>query len=239
MNDHTFAVVEKKLEETEFFLQHMAGAVDVRAFEFYLSAYLSAARTATLALQHFNHIPGFPGWYAIHGQRLRADPVSRYLLTARNEHVHGKPYPVARAVYSGGETQYFFPETDKQEAENIIYDIVHTCRHHLCTLLEVVFDCYQKLGVFIDPQQYYTAEHFARSGRGIEEAETEVWGWVMESYVAEGLTESDRWHELRGRVGECTINHLFYSYLGCCTPQPQEPEHYADFSFDVEDRARI
>src|SRR5690606_23205376 len=68
------------------------------------------------------------------------------------------------------------------------------------------------------------------------EAETEVLGWVMASLEENGLTTADRWHELRGRVGESTLNPLFYSYLGQCTRQPREPEHYADFADTAEER---
>jgi hypothetical protein len=61
----------------------------------------------------------------------------------------------------------------------------------------------------------------------------------MDSLKEDGYDEDDRWHELRSRVGECQINHLFYSYLGRITPQPTEPEHYADFAYSAEENGWI
>lgn len=72
--DNTWDTVDGKLAEAELFLRHMADAVsDMFEFGCYLSAYLSAARTATLALQRFSHIPGFAAWYEPQRERLKAD----------------------------------------------------------------------------------------------------------------------------------------------------------------------
>ena len=112
-------------------------------------------------------------------------------------------------------------------------DALTTCRDYFVLLLEIVFDCYVELGVHIDPQQYFTKEHF---GAGIDVAETEVWGWVCTSMIENGFDEDARWNELRSRVSECKINHLFFSYLGKSTPGPLEPEEYEDFAFTPEDK---
>ena len=70
--DNTFDTVDGKLAEAEFFLRHMADAgMDMFAFGCHLSAYLSAARTATHALQRFSHIPGLPAWYEPQKVRLK------------------------------------------------------------------------------------------------------------------------------------------------------------------------
>lgn len=118
-------------------------------------------------------------------------------------------------------------------------DVVTVCREHLVKLLELALDCYAKFGIHIDPQQHYTKEHFERTGRNIEQAECEVFGWVCDSLIEKGFTEDDRWHELRGHVKECKINNLFYSYLGKTTPQPNEPEHYEDFAFTPDDKGWV
>ena len=102
-------------------------------------------------------------------------------------------------------------------------DALTTCRNYFILLLEIVYDCYAKLGVHIDPQQYFTKEHFASQGRDIDCAEGELYGWIMQSLIDDGWDEDERWHELRGNVDQCKINHLFYSYLGKPTPQPIVP----------------
>jgi hypothetical protein len=103
-------------------------------------------------------------------------------------------------------------------------------------LLEIVYDCYIELGKQIDPQQYFTKENFTTLGLDIDDAEIRIWGWVMTSYIEDGMDEDDRWHELRGKVGECGINHLFKGYLNKVTPQPILPDRISDFDYTDEDQ---
>ena len=234
--DNTWDTVDGKLAEAELFLRHMAHAAsDTFEFGCYLSAYLSAARTVTLAFQRFSHIPGFAAWYELQRERLKGDASAKFMLEARNEHLHGGPYPIASGSFHEGRAAYAFAKPARA-SKTPPGDIVTACRDHLVVLLEIALDAYTQLGVHIDPQQHYTKGHFASIGRAIDDAEVELWGWVCQSLIDEGLDEDDRWHELRGHVAECQINHLFYSYLGKTTPQPLEPEHYADFDFSPEDK---
>jgi hypothetical protein len=237
--DQTFDTVDEKIAESEFFLRRMAeNGSDRLAFNCFLSAYLSASRTTTLALQQFKHIPGFEQWYKPHQESLRASPLAKFFLDARNDHVHGGPYPISGGSFYQGEARYYFrrsTETHQQPDK----DVVSSCRSYFVLLLEIVYDCYVKLGVHIDPQQHYTKQHFAAQGRTIDDAEIEVWGWICKSLIEDDFDEDDRWHELRSRVGECTVNHLFFSYLGKPTPQPQEPDHIRDFEYTPEDRGWV
>jgi hypothetical protein len=233
---HTFDTVDEKVGETEFFLRKMS-EVSLKAFELncYLSAYLSAARTTTLALQQFKHLPGFDEWYKPHSNRLKENPLAKFFLKARNDHVHGGPYPVSGSSSHKGKTNYLFTKSDDAKVcEPQV--VVSACFDYFVLLLEIVYDCYVQLGIHIDPQQYYTKEHFATMGWDIEQAESEIHGWVCTSLIEEGFDEDDRWHELRARVGKCKINHLFYSYLEKVTPQPTEPEHFQDFEYTPEEK---
>lgn len=232
---HTFDVVDQKIAEAEFFLRKMAEAgCNMLEFQFYLSAYLAASRTSTLALQQFNHLPGFEAWYSSHRQTLKLSTLAKFFLDARNSHLHGGPYPVDGGMFAGGKATYRF-SAKITDAPVPAADVLSACRSYFLLLLDIVYDCYVQLGRFIDPQQYYTKENFARLSRTIDDAEVEIWGWIRTSLIDEGFDPDDRWHELRGKVGECGINHLFYSYLGKVTPQPEEPEHYADFAFTPEE----
>lgn len=237
--EHTFDTVDEKVAESEFFLGKMAGAgMDLFALKCYLSAYLSASRTVTLALQQFKHLPGFEAWYEPHRKRLEASALAKFFHETRNAHAHGAPYPVAGARFNGSGATYRFGQLEKVKGPPPD-DMVAACREHFLTLLEIVYDCYVELGVYIDPQQYFTKEHFAANGRTIDDAEVEVWGWVRTSLIEEGFDEDGRWHELRSHVSECKINHLFYSYLGEPTPQPELPEDYYDFEFTPEEKGWV
>lgn len=234
---HSFEVVEDKILETEFFLSKMTdNERNWNSFKHYLSAYLSASRTTTLAIQRFKDIPGFNKWYSNHRENLKKDPIAKFMLEARNAHVHGGASPVAGATFYQGESKYRFEQQGKLIPED---DIVSMCRTHFVNLLKIVYDCYVVLGVYIDPQQYYTKEHFATLGKNIDDAEVDVRGWVMESFIKEGFDVDDRWQELRSYVGECVINHLFNGYLSKVTPQPKVPEHFKDFEYSYEDRGWV
>jgi hypothetical protein len=193
--DHTFDTVDEKLAETEFFVRKMADAdTDGLAFNCYLSAYLSAARTCTLALQRFcGVVPGFAEWYEPHRQRLKSSQTARFILDTRNEHVHGGAYPISSARISRRSATYEFASSSK--GHQPANDVLTTCRDHLVVLLEIVYDCYVQLGVHIDPQQYYSRENYP--GGSIDAAETEIYGWVCESLIDEGFDEDARWNELR------------------------------------------
>ncbi len=167
-----------------------------------------------------------------------ASPLAKFFLDARNDHVHGGPYPISGGSFYQGEALYYFRQST-EACYKPDEDVVSICRTHFVSLLEIVYDCYVALGVHIDPQQHYTKQHFSAQGRTIDDAEIEVWGWVCTSLIEDGFDEDDRWHELRSRVGECTINKLFFSYLGKPTPQPKEPEHFCDFEYTPEDRGWV
>ncbi len=230
---NTFDTVDLKAAEAEFFLGKMCGAgARIDEFGFYFSAFLSAARTTTLALQHFSHVCGFDEWYAPHRAALAASSLAKQFLDLRNSHLHGGEYPVGGGTFQNGKAEYFL------KRDGILLfshsnetDLVSMSRRYLVMLLEIVHDCYVNLGVHVDPQQHYTKEHFATLGKTIEHAEAEILGFVCPPSVAENFSEDDRWHSLRSKLGGCQINHLFYSYLGRVTPQPAEPENFADFEF--------
>lgn len=236
---HSFDTVDEKVAEVEFFLGKMIDA-GCEWFEFrcYLSAFLSASRSVTLALQRFNTIPGFAAWYSGHQERLKTDPLAKHMLKLRNNHVHGGPCPVSGGMMVKGEVTHFFSEDPLNDLSSP-NDVVSRCRDHFIGLLEIVYDCYVVLGVHIDPQQYYTKEHFSSLGKSIEQAEAEIWGWTMGSLESEGYDVDDRWQALRSRVEECKINHLFNGYLGKVTPQPVIPERLQETDFTHQDRGWV
>jgi hypothetical protein len=233
----TFDTVDSKVAEAEFFLRKMAACrLDFEEFGFYFSAFLAASRTVTLALQQFSHLDGFVEWYAPHQMALKMDQTAKFFLNTRNSHLHGGEYPIRGGSSFQGIHKFHFRDYEHNSVELGDDDILTRSRSFFLTLIEIVYDCYVHLGPQIDPQQYFTAEHFSEEGRNIDDAEFEVYGWVMESLKEEGFIDDDRWSELRAHVECCKINHLFHAYLGLVTPQPKEPEHYQDFEPSEEDR---
>ncbi|MCT4637459.1 MAG: hypothetical protein N4A72_07105 [Bacteroidales bacterium] len=230
---YSFEIVEQKVKESEFFLKKMIESGQ-QWFEFscYLTAFLSASRSITFALQRFKHLSGFNEWYETKQEILKKDPLAKFFVELRNDNVHGGPVPIGGAMFFHGNAKYRFPDSDYTE----FMDVVTNCRVQFVKLLEIVYDCYIELGKQIDPQQYFTKENFTTLGLDIDDAEIRIWGWVMTSYIEDGMDEDDRWHELRGKVGECGINHLFKGYLNKVTPQPILPDRISDFDYTDEDQ---
>ncbi|MGY0799625.1 hypothetical protein ACW7G0_11295 [Lysobacter sp. A286] len=231
-SENTWDTVDHKVAEAEFFLARLFNS---SGFDFncYFSAYLSASRTVTLAIQHFNHVPGLKDWYEQHRSRLKTDVLSRTFLELRNKHVHGGMYPISGAIYYQNKSVKFLRD---KESGLTIDDLSTAAREHFLTLLEIAYDAYVALGLHIDPQQHYTREHYVAIGGGIENAELEIFGWVCDHLIEEGFDEDDRWHELRGNLDECQINHLFYAYLGKTTPAPKLPDYLEEIEPSVADR---
>ncbi|WP_309384648.1 hypothetical protein [Cerasicoccus frondis] len=235
--EKTFDTVDMKVAEAEFFLRKMAGCgFDLEEFQFYFSAYLSASRTVTLALQQFKDLDGFEAWYAPHQEKLKKNQTAKFFLNTRNSHVHGGGYPIRGGSSHGRTHTFHFFDYDHNDVELGDDDVLARSRSFFLSLIEIVYDCYVELGPQIDPQQFYTKEHF---GGSIDQAEAQIYGWIMTSFIDEGFSEDDRWSELRSRLDSCKINHLFKAYLGKVTPQPVEPEHYQDFEPSDEDRGWV
>lgn len=231
-SENTWDTVDHKVAEAEFFLARLFMS-DGFEFNCHFSAYLSASRTVTLAIQRFVHVPGFVGWYEQHRDRLKTHALAKTFMELRNDHVHGGMYPVSGTRYGQDRPIKFL--RDKKSGITID-DLAVAARQHFIALLEIVYDAYVVLGTYIDPQQNYTREHFASRGGGIDDAELEVFGWVCSHLIDEGFEEDDRWHELRGHVDECQINYLFHSYLGKTTPKPKLPDYLEEIEPTAQDR---
>ena len=238
--DKTFDTVDLKVAEAEFFLRKMAECkFNFDEFGFYFSAFLATSRTVTLALQQFNHLDGFNEWYISHQKALKANSTAKFFLNTRNSHLHGGGYPVRGGSSHNGIHIFHFRDYKHNEFKIGDNDVLSLSRQFFLSLLEIIYDCYVHLDTQIDPQQYFTKEHFSSTSRTIDDAEVEMYGWVMESLKNEGFTDDDRWRELRANVECCKINHLFQVYLGNVTPQPIEPEHYKDFEHTDEEKGWV
>lgn len=94
----SFGFVEEKLYEAEFFLDKFRRSTrlsfDARC---YFSAFVSAARSVTLALQaSMNGISGFDTWYEKARENLRADPLAPFFIEIRNDVVHTGRNPLGQ-----------------------------------------------------------------------------------------------------------------------------------------------
>ena len=86
----SFGIVEEKLCEAEFFFGLLRGSSPYSSdSRFYFSAFVSAARSVTLALQAtMDGVSGFEPWYHSVQEELRADPLARFFKEVRDVSVH-------------------------------------------------------------------------------------------------------------------------------------------------------
>jgi hypothetical protein len=233
----SFDNVDHKVEEAEYFLSLMeAKNAFIPEINFLLSAYASAARSITFALKAvLGDAPGFGEWYARHQAVLRADSVAKYFIELRNFSQKTGATVVNRlssrtdlatfikGQFAGGK-KHWFGSSGEEMPPAPDMDVAQGCRQNFVQLLKIIYSCYCDFGPLIDPQQHYTPEHYAKSGKTIEDAEQELGyprGWTGTGEFADAKYLPYRFEMLRRyAAGACAINPLFGKYLGRITPAP-------------------
>ena len=95
----SFGIVEEKLGEAEFFFRQFRDSCPHSSeSRFYFSAFVSAARSVTFALQAtMKGVSGFESWYDSPRRRLKTDPIVRFFMEARSDSVHKGLNPLNEA----------------------------------------------------------------------------------------------------------------------------------------------
>lgn len=216
-----FDLVDEKLAEADFFLGKLEDSVK-NLFESrcYFSAFVSAARSVTFALQAVmkSQVDGFEEWYEFKQKELKQDPLARFFHDARTkaQHVGLNSVNAGRMTVVDGKpvVQLFFQSsTANVPLKNVPpYDVVTSCTRYLTSLVSLIHECYEVFGAEIDPHRYLTEENFRKLGRTIEDAEEEVIG-VRGWTDAPGVPLEARWQMLRSSVPGSEIGWIFEKYL--------------------------
>jgi hypothetical protein len=217
----SFQIVENKIAEAEFFLKKIKKArLNFISARYYFSAFLSAARSITFALQcSMKDIKGFDDWYKIEQNRLNKDKISRYMLNARNESQKEGIYHLGRGESYRNKNgkriiKYYFDEilpAAKDKLESVpSEDVVLACEKNFIQLLEVIYGCFLKFGSSIDPAQYYTFENLKKTEKSIEDIEEELGfprGWT------DAIPNGERLRALKSHIIDTEIDFFFVKYL--------------------------
>jgi len=222
----SFDLVDFKVAEADFFLKKLRKeSEDFTTARFYLSAFVSAARSITFSIRAvLGHIDGFEDWYQTRQSTLKADGLAEFFVAARNVSQKTGELPIEFALSERLDdgtirVKWFFPESHPEFKRMPAGEVADLCCEYLRKLVTVVYDCYVDWGTEIDPDQYYTKENFQRFGRSIDDADEEVIGIRGWTHV-EGIPEAYRWQALRDQMPGCRIDHLFEEYLGKQRPSP-------------------
>lgn len=211
----SFDVVDEKLREADFFLTKMEETgPETFPWRFYFSAFATASRSITFALQYaMNGIEGFTEWYSSRQAQLREDPLSRYFTAIRNEIQKRGTNPVSIwGTASSGEVEaYFLHWYEDPEHSPPNCDVVSACKQQMKTLATLIYEAYRDFGYLIDPALVYTPEGAAKQGltiEDIEEALIGVRGWTN------GLPLEERFRLLRQNEPMPQVDDLLIKYLG-------------------------
>lgn len=231
---HFFGVVEDKLWEADFFLEHLRQS-NRHSFDgqCFFSAFVSAARSVTLAMQaSLKDVAGFESWYVGIREKLKTDPLAPYFVEIRNDVIHtgiNRLNQVSLEHLKADLSQQLrthdrshvliLPDPQHQDA-TVLVDAVEACSVYFTSLVAVVFECYQEFRTVVDPRWYFTQDNFATMGKTFEDAVSEL--GFPSAWASCAPPEPEAWRVLRRQQPQCLINDLFDRYVGRTIPDPDE-----------------
>lgn len=176
-----FHIVATKVGEADYFLgmlKEVQGHYD--EFSYVLSAFASAARSVTFALQAvMTKYPGFDDWYVVHQASWKANGLAKYFVNLRNYMQKVGEIPVGHTgTIRKGQVKhlsYFVDIDDLKDAP--AGEVTKLAEKYFVAVLKVVDACYRDFWMYADPRAIFTEE-------GLE-----LLGWVIEDIEeAAGLT---------------------------------------------------
>ncbi|MGB9104185.1 MAG: hypothetical protein WCC59_05465, partial [Terriglobales bacterium] len=95
----------------------------------------------------------------------------------------------------------------------ILADAVEASTLYFTSLVEVVFECYERFRCVVDPQWYFTDENFSAMGKTLDDAIAEL-GFPPAWATCAPRKAGEAWRVLRSLQPSCQINDLFEKYVG-------------------------
>jgi hypothetical protein len=152
-------------------LRELGSAPNLDEGRYYFSAFLSAARSVTYALQKcLRGLADFDAWYRDRQAKLKAHPSARYFHTMRNEMIHEGLNPLHSHVRGVGGINgaNFYLRDDAPER-----DAMRACTSYMAILVRVTGDAYQRYWMSLDLPSTLTAGELEVRGQSIEDIEEE------------------------------------------------------------------
>jgi len=225
--------VEHKLAEADFFLERLAGVVweKPRPFveaQFYMSAFVSACRNVTYALQAAARpIPEFVDWYKTRQQRLVSDPMAKFFADIRDETVHVGVNSLAGVLTVRNpeghvvSARCFFRDTTGGSHHNTPgrrREAVAACRAYLRTLVRLVWEFCRHFAPYLDPAQCLSQQNLDGLGWCVEDVE-EFSGYGKGYTARAGRLDMERLAILRRLVAPTFLWSLSKKYIRRSRPR--------------------
>lgn len=230
----SFGIVEEKLREAGFFLDKLGSAGPLsHESKFYFSAFVSAARSITLALQvTLSDTDGFSAWYEQAQARMKLDPIAKYFVEVRNDSVHKGRNPLGQVTLEHLRENLLQQFTRKCPSHIIVVpdvatkdgtvlaDAVQVSTAYYKSLVGIIFDCYDRFRYVVDPRWYFTHENFESRGKTLEDALEEL--GLPRTWLSGAISEMDAWRILRSQQPACLVNDIFWCYAERTIPDPDQ-----------------
>ncbi len=187
-----FHIVATKVGEADYFLDKLKEVQGHYVeFAYVLSAFASASRSITFALQAvMSKYPGFDDWYVTHQEKLRGNNLAKYFVSLRNYTQKVGEIPVGHTgTMRKGKIKhlsYFVGIGDLQDAP--AGEVTRLAEEYFVEILKVVESCYRDFWVYADPRAIFTEEGLGLLGWVIEDIEEAVGlprGWTDIPYEGE------------------------------------------------------
>lgn len=168
---YPFWLIDGKLRESDFFLEKLRTAPDLDAARYYFSAFLSAARSVTFALQKcLGGLAHFDAWYEDRQRELKDHPIAAYFKGIRDQVIHEGLNPLERHVRGVGgiiRSNFYLVEGAPEQ------DVVVAGRSYMAILVRIAAEAYERFWTSIDLPATLTLEDLAARGQTIEDIEEE------------------------------------------------------------------
>lgn len=217
----SFGIVENKVKETAFFLEKLReeeNSYHLDEPQFYLSAFMSACRSITFALQaSISDLAGFTEWYQEQQCELAKNKLAKFFLISRNESQKIGFYNIGGGssyIDENGNHKMKFNFQRLSPTSNDYIpdeDVVTACEIHFKNILNLIYQAFQKFGRYIDSKQFFTMKNLKESGLTIEDFEIHA---GMPSEWTKAIPLEHRVRLIRESQPPPNIDRIFTHYFG-------------------------
>lgn len=170
-------IVSYKIGEADYFLEELKKTHPLdEKFNYIFSAYVSALRSITFALQFvMRKYPDFEDWYIIRQDKLRKSKLAKAFVEFRNQAQKTGIIPIAPggSIFEGifyDNTQFYVP-TNSEIKEVPTGNVIELSEKCLIEVLSIIAECYKDFDIYIDPRVLFTEKALKKLNWTVEDIE--------------------------------------------------------------------
>jgi hypothetical protein len=210
---YPFWLIDGKLRESDFFLEKLRAAPDLDSARYYFSAFLSATRSVTFALQKcLTGLSSFDDWYEQRRKELKIHPMAAYFKDIRNQVIHEGLNPLGLQTRRMGISNFYLVEGAPER------DVVVAGHSYMAALVSMASMAYQRFWTGLDLPSALTLGDLTARGQTVEDLEEE---FGCPRGRSEGIDRSDEERfRLIKEFSKTSIGELAERYHSGVQPSP-------------------